>query len=251
MEDFEVPLEDQPILNNETEEGLIDLTNSSVDDIMFEEFFHVTKKDVVNNTLIDQMQTNLNETRNATLMKIVHDLEEIQVLAREMKNLSDSLERNVTELETLGGNISTLANDTLRQARKAESTYKTDVNKIVKKSVSDLSKNILGYIDQTTNWSVKAVENDLGRCRILTDVYDGVVNLICRDTVYPFNGYWFSIGFSLFFYIPAVILAVKLAKHYRRMRFEEGFDRHDGNVVEMRERNNKPWLNQGNAVYPR
>ncbi|CAB3982805.1 prominin-1-A-like isoform X1, partial [Paramuricea clavata] len=116
-------------------------------------------------------------------------------------------------------------------------------------SVRTFNGEILGYIDQTSAWAVKSVGTDLGRCRILTDVYDAVINLVCRDTVYPFNGYWFSIGFCLFFYIPAIILSVKLAKHYRRMRFEEGFDRH-GDGMEMADRN-KVWHNQGNSVYPR
>lgn len=38
------------------------------------------------------------------------------------------------------------------------------------------------------------------------------------------NGFWFSIGYCLFFFIPAIIFCVKLAKHYRRMDYENEFD---------------------------
>lgn len=38
------------------------------------------------------------------------------------------------------------------------------------------------------------------------------------------NGFWFSIGFCLLFFIPAIIFNVKLAKHYRRMTYERDME---------------------------
>ena len=40
LKDFEVPLQDEAILNDETVKGLEDLANSNVDDIEFETFFN-------------------------------------------------------------------------------------------------------------------------------------------------------------------------------------------------------------------
>ena len=40
LNDFNVPVEDEPILNNETKNGLMDLANSNVDAINFQKFFN-------------------------------------------------------------------------------------------------------------------------------------------------------------------------------------------------------------------
>lgn len=42
------------------------------------------------------------------------------------------------------------------------------------------------------------------------------------------NGFWFGIGWCIFFFLPSIIFATKLAKHYRRMKthdFEDNFEK--------------------------
>ncbi|XP_028391109.1 prominin-1-like isoform X2 [Dendronephthya gigantea] len=238
LDGFNVSVNDQDILNNETKNNLRDLSKSGVNKIEFEKFFNETGKNVLNNaSIIDDIKKNVNSS------DITADLDNIQNKANEMKIISNQLEKDVRELQTLGGNISSLANETLVKAEGAEDKFSSTVNVNIGKIVSDEAKRLLGYTDDIADWAIKSVKHDLGQCKILTDVYDAAVNLVCRETVYPFNGYWFSVGFCLFFYIPAIIFCVKLAKHYRRMRFEEGFDKHDG--VEMSH------MGERNAVYPK
>ncbi|CAI9616261.1 unnamed protein product [Staurois parvus] len=38
------------------------------------------------------------------------------------------------------------------------------------------------------------------------------------------NAYWFSLGWCTIFFIPSIILSVKLAKYYRRMKTSDVYD---------------------------
>ncbi|KAJ8316881.1 hypothetical protein KUTeg_004785 [Tegillarca granosa] len=42
------------------------------------------------------------------------------------------------------------------------------------------------------------------------------VEYFINDTIYA-NGFWFAIGWCIFFFLPSIIFATKLAKHYKRM----------------------------------
>ncbi|XP_046851503.1 prominin-1-like isoform X2 [Xenia sp. Carnegie-2017] len=237
LRNFDVDLTDQDILNNNTIDSLNNLANTSVENINFTKFISETSKNLLNHSEIDDLRNKLNQTNIPAFRNISNDIEDIQRRSRRMQLTAQSLKGNVTELEKLGGTLSANANGTLQKARGAESVFGNNVSGIVRTFVDENTKRILGYIDQTTSWAVDTVANDLGGCKILTDVYDSVVNLVCRDTVYPLNGFWFAIGFALLFYVPAIILSVKLAKHYRRMKFDSGFDNQDTRGVEMMQRN--------------
>lgn len=41
------------------------------------------------------------------------------------------------------------------------------------------------------------------------------------------NAFWFSIGWGLLFFIPVIVIAVKLSKYYRKMDKCEGYGEDD------------------------
>lgn len=95
------------------------------------------------------------------------------------------------------------------------------------------------------------IERDLGRCRPLYNLLVDTINIACTDFLSPFvsktlillninlksdvgfsfavlihafinvfiyfqNGFWFSIGWCIFFFVPSIIFAVGLVSLYRR-----------------------------------
>ncbi|KAK2141994.1 hypothetical protein LSH36_1007g00000 [Paralvinella palmiformis] len=67
------------------------------------------------------------------------------------------------------------------------------------------------------------VNNEMAGCLPLWKIYDRFTTITCRCLVDSLNGIWFSIGWSLLLLIPAVVTAVKLSRHYRRMDSCEGY----------------------------
>ncbi|KAK2164259.1 hypothetical protein LSH36_67g06071 [Paralvinella palmiformis] len=60
------------------------------------------------------------------------------------------------------------------------------------------------------------VENDIGRCQPVHRSLTNVLKAGCVSLLDPFNGFWFSIGMSLFCFIPFIITSVVLVGLYRK-----------------------------------
>ncbi|KAL4231061.1 hypothetical protein ACF0H5_008644 [Mactra antiquata] len=66
------------------------------------------------------------------------------------------------------------------------------------------------------NTTKRQVRHELGKCSPLWNLYDSVMLVsFCSYIVDAFNGFWFSIGWCLFFFVPSIVFSVKLAKYYR------------------------------------
>lgn len=94
--------------------------------------------------------------------------------------------------------------------------------------VSVVEKALLPFIDFTQNTINILIENilGLGKCRKLYHAIQGAVDTLCPKTIDPYNSFWFSLGWQLFFMIPAFIVAVVLNTYYRKDEDddEEGFE---------------------------
>ncbi|KAJ7370401.1 hypothetical protein OS493_032578 [Desmophyllum pertusum] len=178
-----------------------------------------------------------------------------------MASKSNALDTNVKDLRRIGGNLKTLANDTLDKAQKAENYLHTESSKNINKIVEDYTTRVLGWGFQFTDHILDILNNQLAKCRPVTNIYDATVVVLCNQALYPFNGFWLSIGWCLFFFIPAIIFCVKLAKHYRRMNYESDFDQgmdaemyemgqHDAPPHYSQSQEKKQWANPKNSVYP-
>uniref|UniRef100_A0A0L8I7W1 Uncharacterized protein n=1 Tax=Octopus bimaculoides TaxID=37653 RepID=A0A0L8I7W1_OCTBM len=67
-------------------------------------------------------------------------------------------------------------------------------------------------------------------CKPAVDLFEFLaIGLVC-GTVDAFNGFWFGLGWFVFFFIPGIILSVKLAKYYHRMIWS---DEEDSSNIEM------------------
>lgn len=93
---------------------------------------------------------------------------------------------------------------------------KTD--EITDKFKEAITKIVNDYVINTKD----AVRNKVGQCTPLWNLYDSVVVVsVCKYIVDAFNGFWFSIGWCLFFFVPSIVFSVKLAKYYRTMKSDE------------------------------
>uniref|UniRef100_A0A8C3YRV9 Prominin-1 n=1 Tax=Catagonus wagneri TaxID=51154 RepID=A0A8C3YRV9_9CETA len=88
---------------------------------------------------------------------------------------------------------------------------------------------ILSYFEQYLRWVKHSVTEQIAACKPVATALDSVINVfLCGYIIDPLNLFWFGIGKSTVFLLPAVIFAVKLAKYYRRMDSEDVYD--DGKV---------------------
>lgn len=259
FEKLKVNLSDVDILSDSTRQSLVDLEDSGVDEINFDGFLNETQKSI---TQVDLQAFAANVSKfadeffnfsqatgqhNASILgnrtrDIAQDLRDLDMnIVKVMSNLSRDLDRNVNDLRSIGSNLKTRANDTLKTAEEAEDYLHTRSSDNINSIVSNFTDRVLGWGFQFTDHVKDLLKNHLGRCKPVTNIYDAAVVVVCNQALYPFNGFWFSIGYCLFFFIPAIIFCVKLAKHYRTMDYERDFDEGmDRDMYEMGYQNSVP-----------
>nr|KAG5704825.1 hypothetical protein BaRGS_015208 [Batillaria attramentaria] len=59
--------------------------------------------------------------------------------------------------------------------------------------------------------------NEIGNCLPLWNLYRSFVVMLCNYGVDSLNGFWFSLGWGLFFFIPVVIVGITVAGYYSTM----------------------------------
>ncbi|XP_060576475.1 prominin-1-like [Ruditapes philippinarum] len=94
----------------------------------------------------------------------------------------------------------------------------TEITNGYKQEILDIANE---YVDNTKD----SIKNGVGQCTPLWNLYDSIIlTSVCKYIVDSFNGFWFSIGWCLFFFVPSIVFSVKLAKHYRTMNSDAESD---------------------------
>ncbi|KAK2173966.1 hypothetical protein NP493_840g01020 [Ridgeia piscesae] len=74
------------------------------------------------------------------------------------------------------------------------------------------------YIHDEGSAMVKMVKEDLMRCKPIWNLWKSIVHgAVCGYGVQTLNGFWFALGWSVFFLFIGMIFSVKTAKYFHRM----------------------------------
>uniref|UniRef100_A0AAQ4PAR8 Prominin 1a n=1 Tax=Gasterosteus aculeatus aculeatus TaxID=481459 RepID=A0AAQ4PAR8_GASAC len=83
---------------------------------------------------------------------------------------------------------------------------------------------IVGYFHQYMEWVKTSLALEVAPCKPLSNLLDTAEIIACSFLVDSMNAFWMGLGCSTLFLLPGIILAVKLAKFYRRMDTEDVYD---------------------------
>ncbi|CAD5113048.1 DgyrCDS2245 [Dimorphilus gyrociliatus] len=136
-------------------------------------------------------------------------------------NNQNQLLRDVVQLQTDKTKTQADIKTAINTAKASNNYFPTQSDTDVKNAASNYGKRIVHPADQYKKQAVYSMRTDVGRCSTIYNVWDSLFNIgLCHYFTYSVNGFWFGIGWAIFFMIPSVIFGVKLAKHFRKMRFE-------------------------------
>ncbi|XP_047441362.1 prominin-1-A isoform X4 [Mugil cephalus] len=83
---------------------------------------------------------------------------------------------------------------------------------------------IVGYFSQYIEWVKTSLAMEVAPCKPFSNILDTAEIMTCSFMVDSMNTFWMGLGCSTLFLLPSIILAVKLAKYYRRMDTEDVYD---------------------------
>uniref|UniRef100_A0A3P8PPA5 Prominin 1a n=1 Tax=Astatotilapia calliptera TaxID=8154 RepID=A0A3P8PPA5_ASTCA len=83
---------------------------------------------------------------------------------------------------------------------------------------------IIGYFHQYIEWVKTSLAMEVAPCKPFSNMVDTAEIMACSFVVDSMNTFWMGLGCSTLLLLPSIILAVKLAKYYRRMDTEDVYD---------------------------
>uniref|UniRef100_A0A8C2ZDF8 Prominin 1a n=1 Tax=Cyclopterus lumpus TaxID=8103 RepID=A0A8C2ZDF8_CYCLU len=95
---------------------------------------------------------------------------------------------------------------------------------LINRETGKYTETIVGYFHQYIEWVKTSLAMEVAPCKPFSNMLDTVEIITCSFLVDSMNTFWMGLGCSTLFLLPSIILAVKLAKFYRRMDTEDVYD---------------------------
>ncbi|XP_050393707.1 prominin-1-A isoform X1 [Patella vulgata] len=98
----------------------------------------------------------------------------------------------------------------------SQNTFNADGVTFVNDMIKDVVATVKTTVSNTVGGVKDYVKKDAGKCAPLFESLYLLTDSVCVVMLNPLNGFWFSMGWCLFFFIPSIIFAVKLSTLYHR-----------------------------------
>ncbi|XP_066549132.1 prominin-2 [Amia ocellicauda] len=187
-------------------------------------------------------QADLNSKANSleALAATVNDhgvKSELQNNAYDMRRLNNWTQTNitpllvdlnsiVTNLSAFSSGIPGMVNNVVSEVDNAQTFINTNTSGVIKTESKAFLNCQIRYFETYADWAKTAITQDVGRCRPVADAVDAAEVVMCSYLVETMNGFWFSLGWCMAFLLPSIILSIKLAKFYRRMKYTDVYEDH-------------------------
>lgn len=224
---------DTVLLSKEGRKSLLDFSVSGVEQINYDSYLAETSKPVTKVKLLkyasdlkaqadklppgdlrDSLEWNVNEIKDIHLTKILPLEPELE----ELHNSIQELQQKVSGLKVKVTNIV----DSLDSTQKFI-TYSLPA--IIIRESEEYADIIVSYFEHYLTWAKMSVTKEIAACKPVATALDSAVDVfLCKYITKPMNLFWFGIGKATILLLPAIIIAVKLAKYYRRMDSEDVYE---------------------------
>ncbi|XP_029702685.1 prominin-1-A isoform X1 [Takifugu rubripes] len=121
---------------------------------------------------------------------------------------------------------------------------------LINQETAKFTATIVGYFHQYIEWVKTALAMEVAPCKPFSNMIDTVEIVTCSFLVDSMNTFWMGLGCSTLLLLPSIILAVKLAKFYRRMETEDVYDDIETVPMKTMEIDNNGYHSERSQVIP-
>ncbi|XP_069781238.1 prominin-1-A isoform X4 [Narcine bancroftii] len=240
------------ILDEEAKNGLRDFIDTGIDKIHFTAYFNEIKKKVTKVdlwTFSNDLETRANTLPAGALANAlrghannVREIYKQQVLP--LEGAMSTLNQSIGTLQNVAAGLKVKVESIITAIESAQYLIHHNGTEIVKQEIHYFLKTLIGYFTEYLEWAKDAMNNEVAVCKPVADVVDTVDMILCGFIVDSLNGFWFSLGCCTIFLIPSIIIAVKLAKFYRRMDTEDVYDDNENIPMKILENGSNGYHNE-------
>ncbi|NXU18116.1 PRM1A protein, partial [Pardalotus punctatus] len=233
IEHIQINLSKIILLDEIGKENLLNFSSSGIDGIDFSAYLTEINKSVTKVDLLsfandlearaDQLPKGALENAlkgHANNIRMIHN-QQVVPLEQAMSTLNQSirlLKRTSSELMVKVKNVISAVNA-------AQNLINNNASQVIVQETKKYMDTIVGYFEQYTEWVKESIAMEVATCKPIANVIDTAVDIfLCSYITDSVNTFWFGLGGSSMFLIPAIIFAVKLSKYYRRMDTEDVYD---------------------------
>ncbi|XP_050194366.1 prominin-1 isoform X6 [Myiozetetes cayanensis] len=233
IEHIQINLSKIILLDEIGKENLLNFSSSGIDGIDFSAYLTEINKSVTKVDLLsfandlearaDQLPKGALENAlkgHANSIRMIHN-QQVVPLEQAMSTLNQSirlLKRTSSELMVKVKNVISAVNT-------AQFLINNNASQVIVQETKKYMDTIIGYFEQYTEWVKESIAMEVAACKPIANVIDTAVDIfLCSYITDSVNTFWFGLGGSSMFLIPAIIFAVKLSKYYRRMDTEDVYD---------------------------
>ncbi|XP_040450931.1 prominin-1 isoform X16 [Falco naumanni] len=233
IEHIQINLSKIILLDEIGKENLLNFSSSGIEGINFAAYLTEINKSVTKVDLLsfandlearaDQLPKGALENAlkgHANSIRMIHN-QQVIPLEQAMSTLNQSirlLKRTSSELTVKVKNVISAVNA-------AQLLINNNASLVIVQETKKYMDTIVGYFEQYVEWVKESIAMEVAACKPIANVIDTAVDIfLCSYITDSVNTFWFGLGGSSIFLIPAIIFAVKLSKYYRRMDTEDVYD---------------------------
>ncbi|KFV08277.1 Prominin-1-A, partial [Tauraco erythrolophus] len=128
-----------------------------------------------------------------------------------------SLKENIHLVQSRAAHIEAQTEAALDKATESQEFLERETTNIIKNETWAFLEELLDFFETYISWAKSRLTGDVARCKPIAQTFDSMEAITCDYILDSLNTFWFSLGWCTFFLLPSIILAVRLAKFYRRM----------------------------------
>ncbi|NXN59809.1 PRM1A protein, partial [Rynchops niger] len=153
--------------------------------------------------------------------KLKADARSLRELDKEMQTtfpgLLQSLKENIYLVQSRADLLEEQTKTALDKANETQEFLEREMANIIKNETWAFLEELLDFFETYISWAKSRLTEDVARCKPIAQTLDNVEVITCDYILDSLNAFWFSLGWCTVFLLPSIILAVRLAKFYRRM----------------------------------
>ncbi|XP_048460764.1 prominin-1-A-like isoform X3 [Rhincodon typus] len=220
------------ILDEEAKKSLHDFGETGIDTIDFTAYFVELKKSVTKTdlrTFANDLEAKANSLPAGALANALRGhVNNIRAIHKQqvipLEQTLNTLNESIGTLQNSAANLKIKVGGILNSVEAAQYLINNNGTDIVKQEMYNYCETVVGYITEYLEWIEDAMNNEVAVCKPIANAVDAADMILCGFILDSLNGFWFGLGCCTVFLIPSIIIAVKLAKFYRRMDTEDVYD---------------------------
>ncbi|XP_068448938.1 prominin-1-A isoform X7 [Clinocottus analis] len=220
------------LLEAEGKQNLLDFSEAGLSEINYADYLEEVNKGVTVMDLLSfarelEAQTDL-MPRGAlqTALKghagTLRQIHRQQIIS--MEQAMSALNQSMRFLERTTTDLPNKVLAVLDAIEAAQYLISQNATHLINRETGKYTATIVGYFHQYIEWVKTSLALEVAPCKPFSNMLDTAEIITCSFLVDSMNTFWMGLGCSTLFLLPSIILAVKLAKFYRRMDTEDVYD---------------------------